>query len=101
MPCGCVVYILTRGVPCSFLKQGMLWVWNIISAWASALLVLAVMGNAKASSCGTGDGTATHAFSFSAFTRILFLLSQWVGVILTFMYASTEENSPCRIWPCN
>ena len=66
-----------------------------------ALLVLAVMGNAKASSCGTGDGTATHAFSFSAFTRILFLLSQWVGVILTFMYASTEENSPCRIWPCN
>ena len=40
----------------------MLWVWYIISAWASALLVLTVMGNAKASARGTGNSTATHAF---------------------------------------
>ena len=82
MPCGCVVYILTRGVPCSFLKQGMLWVWNIISAWASALLVLAVMGNAKASSCGTGDGTATHAFFILClYTYLVFTITVGRGDI--------------------
>ena len=35
-----------------------------VSAWASALLVLAVMGNAKASSRWTSNSTATHAFSY-------------------------------------
>ena len=29
-----------------------------------------VMGNAKASSCGTGDGIATHAFSYMTFRYI-------------------------------
>lgn len=72
MPCGCVYtssprYALSRRViGCA---KGVVY---HISAWASALLVLAVMGNAKASSCGTGDGTATHAFSFTALHVFLF-----------------------------
>lgn len=38
-----------------------------VSAWASALLVLAVMGNAKAPSRRTGNSTATHAFPFMTY----------------------------------
>ena len=33
-----------------------------IQAWASALLVLTVMGNTRASKCGTSDGMNSHAF---------------------------------------
>ena len=47
---------------CPVERLGMPWVRYIISAWASALLVLTVMGNAKASARGTGNSTATHAF---------------------------------------
>ena len=41
-----------------------------ISAWASALLVLTVMGNAKASSCGTSDSDRLPRF----FVYVLFRL---------------------------
>ena len=34
-----------------------------ISAWASALLVQTVMGNARASECRTGNEFDSHAFS--------------------------------------
>lgn len=38
---------------------------SYISAWASALLVQTVMGNARASECGTGDEFDSHAFSYT------------------------------------
>lgn len=37
------------------------------TAWVSALLVLTIMGNAKASSCGTSDITSSHAFLYIYF----------------------------------
>ena len=59
---------------CPVERLGMPWVRYIISAWASALLVLTVMGNAKASARGTGDSTATHAFFVYAKTITLILI---------------------------
>ena len=46
-----------------------------VSAWASALLVLTVMGNAKASDCGMSNSTATHAFSYTVNQYVKFLNS--------------------------
>ena len=37
---------------------------------ASVLLVMTVMGNAKASARRTSDGTATHAFSFLSLNQL-------------------------------
>ena len=61
-----------------FNRQPMLYPWHsswttwlvYISAWASALLVLTVMGNAKASSCGTSDSDRLPRF----FVYVLFRL---------------------------
>ena len=50
-----------------------------ISAWASALLVQTVMGNARASECGTGDEFDSHAFFCICRCYIVFCLDGGVS----------------------
>ena len=56
MPMG--MYIMIDAIAVALLCENigaMVWVSLYISAWASALLVLLVQGNAKASDCGTSN----------------------------------------------
>ena len=45
------------------------------------LLVLTVMGNAKGSARMTGDGTATHAFSFLSLNQLRFYQLSCPGML--------------------
>ena len=50
-----------------------------VEAWASALLVQTVMGNARASECGTGDEFDSHAFFCICRCYIVFCLDGGVS----------------------
>ena len=56
MPVGMYTMIDTTAVALPYENIGAIaWVFLYISAWASALLVLLVQGNAKASGCGMSN----------------------------------------------
>ena len=54
-----------------------------IQAWASALLVLTVMGNTRASKCGTSDGMTLTLFSYIPILNNLQVLGATCKNVLT------------------
>lgn len=83
---------------CAFI--GMPIVALYVSAWASALLVLAVMGNAKASSRWTSNGTATHAF-FVYIQQNLKLTTNLAGSCMILIHIVMEDLTFLVSWGAN
>ena len=83
---------------CAFI--GMPIVALYVSAWASALLVLAVMGNAKASSRWTSNGTATHAF-FVYIQQNLKLTTIHAGSCMILIHIVMDDLTFLVSWGAN
>ena len=83
---------------CAFI--GMPIVALYVSAWASALLVLAVMGNAKASSRWTSNGTAPHAF-FVYIQQNLKLTTIHAGSCMILIHIVMDDLTFLVSWGAN